>query len=99
MNLEKFINRETGTTIFPFSWRAGLLETLYSLSKMGYGNNKRLSRAWDVLKQHRTENGKYILDWTPAKNNYMKPGKRKEESKWVTFYAYLCYKYKNSKVI
>ncbi|MHA1995113.1 MAG: hypothetical protein ACW97Z_11270 [Candidatus Hodarchaeales archaeon] len=92
----EFVTRETGRTIFPFSYRAGLLEILYALAKMGYGDNSRVQNAWSILQDHRTAIGRYILDWTPGKttNRYFYPGQKQTESKWVTFYAYLCLKYK-----
>jgi hypothetical protein len=92
----EFVTRETGKTIFPFSYRAGLLETLYALGKMGYGEDPRVQNAWQILQDHRTSTGRYILDWTPGKttNRYFYPGKKGGENKWVTFYAYLCLKYK-----
>ncbi len=91
-----FVTRETGKTIFPFSYRAGLLETLYALGRMGYGEDPRVSAAWNLLQEHRTSTGKYVLDWTPGKttNRYFYPGPKQTENKWVTFYAYLCLRYK-----
>ncbi len=92
----EFVTKETGKTIFPFSYRAGLLETLYALAKMGYGEDPRVQNAWTILKNHRTSTGRYILDWTPGRttNRYFYPGKRQTENKCVTFYAYLCLNYK-----
>ncbi|MHA2202734.1 MAG: hypothetical protein ACW991_03515, partial [Candidatus Hodarchaeales archaeon] len=92
----EFVTRETGKTIFPFSYRAGLLEILYALAKMGYGEDPRVQNAWNLLQDHRTSTGRYILDWTPGKttNQYFYPGQRQTENKWVTFYAYLCLKNK-----
>ncbi len=93
----EFVTKETGKTIFPFSYRAGLLETLYALAKMGYGEDPRVQNAWTILQNHRTSTGRYSLDWTPGRttNRYFYPGKKQTENKWVTFYAYLCLKYKN----
>ncbi|MHA2094449.1 MAG: hypothetical protein ACW98F_07470 [Candidatus Hodarchaeales archaeon] len=94
----EFVTRETGKTIFPFSYRAGLLETLYALAKMGHGEDPRVENAWNVLQNRRTSTGRYILDWTPGKttNRYFFPGKKQTENKWVTFYAYLCLKFKKN---
>ncbi len=93
----EFVTKETGKIIFPFSYRAGLLETLYALAKMGYGEDLRVQNAWTILQNHRISNGRFILDWTPGRttNRYFYPGKIQMENKWVTFYAYLCLKYKN----
>jgi hypothetical protein len=95
----EFVTRETGKTIFPFSYRAGLLETLYAFAKMGYGENPQLQDAWILLQNHKTATGRYILDWTPGKttNRYFYPGEKDTANKWVTFYAYLCLKYKDER--
>ncbi|MFW9916781.1 MAG: hypothetical protein ACFFGZ_14345 [Candidatus Thorarchaeota archaeon] len=95
----EFVTRETGKTIFPFSYRAGLLETLYALAKIGYGEDPRVQHAWAILQDHRTSTGRYLLDWTPGRttNRYFYPGNKQAENKWVTFYAYLCLKYKDKR--
>jgi hypothetical protein len=75
------VTKETGKTIFPFSYRAGLLETLYALAKMGYGKDSRVQNTWTILQNHRTSTGRYILDWTPgrAMNRYFCPGKKQKK--------------------
>jgi hypothetical protein len=95
----EYVTRETGKTIFPFSYRAGLLETLYAIGRLGFGNDPRVNDAWNLLQERRKSNGRFILDWTPGKttNRYFYPGNKHTENKWVTFYAYLCMKYKNPK--
>ncbi len=40
-----------------------------------------------------TEEEKYICDWI-RNNKYWKIGKSGLANKWITFYAYLCLKYK-----
>jgi len=69
----------------------------YALSKMGYGANDELNRAWVILDSKRDTQGKYRLDWTPTQA-LLKAGKRGEPNKWVTFYALLSKKYKSEKV-
>lgn len=95
-DLHELVNKEVVWTLFPFTWRAGLIEIVYSLAKMGYGEDPSVHRAWQILHEHRKSNGTYILDWTPPKrsNIYLYPGKRQKENKWITFYAYLCLKHK-----
>ena len=89
------VNKDVTQTIFPIHWRAGLLEILLALSKMGYGRHPELDRAWAILAGKRTDQGKYILDWTPAQA-LLPGGKRGTPSKWVTFYALLALKYRDS---
>ena len=89
------VNRDVTWTIFPIHWRAGLPEVLLALSGMGYGRRPELDRAWAILAGKRADQGKYILDWTPTQA-LLKGGRRGEPSKWITFYALLALKYRDS---
>lgn len=97
-DLDQAINHDVTRTHFPITWRAGLTEMLYALSKMGYGANAELNRAWEILESKRDDEGKYCLDWTP-KQALLKPGKRGQANKWVTFYALLSLKFKSERSI
>jgi hypothetical protein len=88
----KFV-RGRPRTIFPFHYRFGLLEPLYALSKMGYGEHPSLAEAWDFLAEKRDELGRYVLDWTLPKVSF-RPGKKGQINKWVTLYALLALKQK-----
>jgi hypothetical protein len=88
---EKLVNRDVATMIFPFHWRAGLVEILYHLSRMGHGNDPRLERAWMLLDSKTDKEGCYILEWTPTQSPW-KVGKRGLANKWMTFYALLAKK-------
>lgn len=92
---DEVIRDECTATLFPFTWRSGLLESLYALSKMGYGDHPALEPAWDQLETKRDDQGRYILDWTPTRTHF-KVGKRGEANKWVTLYAHLALKYRES---
>jgi hypothetical protein len=74
-------------TIFPFVIFCSLLEPLYALSKMGYGNHPALNDAWEELEKRKNGEGKYRLDW--CTNSLFMPGKKGEINEWVTLYAYL----------
>jgi hypothetical protein len=87
------INHDVTRTYFPITWRAGLVEIVYALSKMGYGAKDELSRAWEILDSKRDDEGKYRLDWTPSQA-LLKARKRGEPNKWVTFYGLLAEKFK-----
>ena len=82
-------------TIFPFVIAAGLLEPLYALSKMGYGRRAELDDAWRQLEGKRDEQGRYRLDWHPP-SAPLQPGPKGQASKWVTLYALLAQKYRES---
>ncbi|KKK42048.1 hypothetical protein LCGC14_0676590 [marine sediment metagenome] len=79
--------------MFPFYWGFGLIDVLLPLAKMGYGTDPRMKSAWEVLARHKTEENKYIID-SDRKSKYWEFGKRGFVNKWITFYTYLCLKYK-----
>ena len=92
-NLSQPINHDVTSTIFPITWRAGLLEIIYSLSTMGYGPREQLLKAWAILEKKKDTKGRYVLDWTPSQaQKLFKVGKRTEPNKWITLYALLSLK-------
>ncbi|MBN2043589.1 MAG: hypothetical protein JW757_01110 [Anaerolineales bacterium] len=64
------------------------MEILYPFSKMGLGNHPRLPRAWQILQSKKDADVRYILDNAPGQA-LLKPGKRGEANKRITFYAML----------
>ena len=92
-NLNEFVNKDMGRTPFPITWRANVFEVLLALSKMCYGTDSKLERAWDVLDSKLDNEEKYPLNWTPRQCPW-KVGKRNEPNKWITFYSYLAFKFK-----
>jgi hypothetical protein len=78
---------------FPITWRSNVFEILLTLSKMGYGKDPRLKRAWKYLDSKKDDYGRYVLDWTPRQCPW-KVGKRNQPNKWITFYSYLAKKFK-----
>ena len=92
-NLFQPINHDITSTIFPITWRAGMLEIIYALSTMGYGSMEQLHKAWTLLEKKNDIQGRYILDWTPSQvQKLFKVGKRTEPNKWITLYALLSLK-------
>jgi hypothetical protein len=79
--------------LFPISYRLGIFEPLYALSKMGYGNHPALDSGWKLLNQKRDESGRYILDWKMPRCCF-NPGEKGLPNAWVTLYAYLAWKYR-----
>jgi len=82
-------------TYFPFHYRFGVLEPLYALSKMGYGDHAAVRDAWSFLNEKKDETGRYRLDWTLPQCAFS-PGKKGQANKWVTLYAYLALKHKTT---
>ncbi len=77
---------------FPLIWRANVYEMLYALSKMGYGKDKRLKKAWRLLDSRRDKDGFLPLDWEPSEAPW-RVGRRGQPNHWVTYYAELAKKY------
>ncbi len=77
--------------IFPLHWRAGLVEVLYYLGRMGHGNDPRLARAWEMLESKADARGRYVLEWTPTQSPW-KVGARGAANGWITLYALLALK-------
>jgi len=97
-NLNEFVNKDMESNSFPITWRANVFEILLSLSKMGYGNDLRLERAWNFMDEKHDNEGRYFLNWTPKQSPW-KVGKRNKPNKWITFYTYLAHKYKENNSI
>ena len=76
---EELVRDEMRLTIFPFVIGGSLLEPLYALSQMGYGQDERLRPAWDILASKRDEAGRYILDWQPKAR--FDPGEKGQPNK------------------
>jgi len=86
----ELIRNEVVATLFPFRIGASLIEPLYALSRMGYGQHPALAQAWKHLEMKRAEDGKYILDH--SLKQIFNAGPNGEPNKWITFYALLCLK-------
>ena len=92
-NLSQPINRDVTSTIFPITWRAGMLEIIYALGTMGYGSMEQLRKAWALLEKKKDIQGRYVLDWTPSQvQKLFKVGKRNEPNKLTTLYVLLSLK-------
>jgi hypothetical protein len=84
---DQIIRSELTRLAFPFTYNGSLIEPLYALSVMGYGQREELREAWDILATKQDEQGRYILDWAP--DAWLNPGPKGQPNKWVTLYAYL----------
>jgi hypothetical protein len=93
----KFVNKDIIANSFPTGWYTNLWEILFSLSKIGYGQNEKLKRAWDLLDSRLDVEGRMKLDWTPTKCIW-KTGKKDEKNEWLTFYVLLAKKYREKEL-
>ena len=79
-------------TFYPFEvMRVGLQNLIEAFCTLGYGNDERLKRGWELLGAKKTESGRYLLDGTLSKS-YLPKERCKKPGKWVTFYALLAEK-------
>lgn len=86
-NAPGLMQHEMAHTIFPFVWRAGLLELLNGMALLGYGRREEIQGLWKLLETKKDPaTGRYVLDWSPPKT-LLPVGKRGAPNKWVTFYA------------
>ncbi len=91
--LNQYVNKDIGCISFPITWRANNWELLLALSKMGLGNDPKLSEAWGLLESRKSEEGFYTLDHTPTQSPF-KVGTKGKANEWITFYILLAMKYR-----
>jgi len=81
------IRSEVVATVFPFVINASLLEPLYALSRMGYGNHPALNAAWQQLEAKLYDQDRYLLDH--SRQSIFNAGPNGQPNKWITLYAYM----------
>ena len=92
----QFVLNVHATTFHPPVYtRIGLHMILCALSTLGCGDDFGCKRAWEILNSKRGDDGKYILDGSLTKP-YIKLEKPGKPSKWITFYALLAEKERDS---
>ncbi len=89
------VSRDMKVFSFPVTWGSNSWEILLALSKMGYGNDLRLKKAWKFVNTMKTKEGFYKLHATPSQSPF-KVGKKNEPNKWITFYILLAEKFRKS---
>jgi len=71
---------------FPFTYHPALIEPLYALSRLGYGDRPELAEAWAILLSKADGDGRLPLErslnWP-----HLRCGVRNRPSKWLTLYA------------
>jgi hypothetical protein len=86
-------------TFHPFElMRIGLHNFTEAFCALGYGNDGRLNKAWNILNSRKNNDGAYLLDGTLIKS-YLPKEHVGKPSKWVTFYALLAEKEKINNMI
>lgn len=75
----------------------GLQSIVEAFCVLGYGHDKRLTEAWDLLNRQTDAEGKVILNGTLAKS-YLPKERCGKPSKWATFYRLLAQKSAEKKI-
>jgi hypothetical protein len=88
----ELVRDEMFSLTFPFIHTCTLIESLYALSKMGYGNESALQPCWEELDRRMLSDGKLPIDKEQVK--VFASGGNGRPNKWITFYAYMALKYK-----
>jgi hypothetical protein len=69
---------------FPLSYWSDVLETVANLAALGYGNDRRLRRAWEWVFSRQDARGRWPLQNPPSDNMWAQVETRRAPSKWVT---------------
>ncbi len=72
---------------FPIFYITDLLQVVEALVVLGYGNDPRLSRALELVREKQDENGRWALDYGYAGKTWADFGAKKQPNKWVTLRA------------
>lgn len=91
------VRNEMFSLTFPFIHTCTLIESLYALGKMGYGNKPEVQPCWNELDRRMLEDGKLPIDKEQVA--VFASGGNGKPNKWITFYAYMALKYKDEESI
>lgn len=83
---EEYVTREVAAPAFPLTWGADVIQVLYALSALGFGDDPRLARSWHALDELQADDGFVRLAWTPPGIGW-KPGTKGRADDWLTLYA------------
>lgn len=91
LNCEK--GKRMTDSFFPAeAMRVGLPQLLFAFSALGAGNAPELERAWALLEDNRSADGKYLQQGAPP-HSYLPRERAGKPGKWVTLYALLAKRY------
>ena len=91
---EGWVRPEFTSPRFPFTIYGSLLEVMYSISKLGYGNHPATQEGWEYLERWSEADGRCRLAHSPkvpfVAGAYDRP------NEWATLYALLAWKYRGA---
>lgn len=83
---------------FPITYHPGLVEPLYALSLLGYGQCPELADAWVILQSKTDGHGRLRLEKS-VPWDHLRCGTRRRENKWLTLYAGIVEKHRCGNLI
>ena len=72
---------------FPVFYITDLLQLAESLVNLGYGNDPRLAKTLNIIREKQNADGQWLLEFDYAGKTWGKFGDKKQPNKWVTLRA------------
>jgi hypothetical protein len=72
---------------FPVFYVTDLLEIVESLAGLGFGNDPRLAKALNTVREKQDPRGRWLLEYDYAGKTWVDFGVKKQPNKWVTLRA------------
>ncbi len=72
---------------FPIFYVTDLLQNVEALVGLGYGEDPRLARALDLIREKQDSEGRWLLDYDYTGKTWVDFGAKKKPNKWVTLRA------------
>jgi hypothetical protein len=85
-----YSNKESGNWWkfgFPVFYVTDLLQNVEALVGLGYGNDPRLARALNIVREKQDRLGRWLLEYDYAGKTWVDFGTKKQPNKWVTLRA------------
>jgi hypothetical protein len=72
---------------FPIFYVTDLLQNVEALVGLGYGNDTRLARALNIIREKQDNQGRWLLEYDYEGKTWVDFGAKKQPNKWVTLRA------------
>jgi hypothetical protein len=72
---------------FPVFYVTDLLQNVEALIRLGFGKDKRLLRALDLVREKQDAKGRWLLEYDYGGKTWVDFGEKKQPNKWVTLRA------------
>lgn len=72
---------------FPVFYVTDLLQVVEALVTLGYGDDPRLTNAFELIRQKQNDQGRWLLEYDYTGKTWVNFGEKKQPNKWVTLRA------------